>query len=162
MKRFVGTTKNGIDIYAINQDAHMAAHESVTDEMLTEALKLVDYKAPFWMESIDVGHVIGTDNCVSVSESDDVKMLYRKGRAGKSPIVFGREPAKTNLLTIGICHDDDGIDTIFTAFTGVKAPKEPWDPSLKSDEAKQEAEDFWKVHALVFDESIIDSERNWF
>lgn len=160
-KRLVGKTRNGIEIYAINQDKHMAAHAYVTDTMLAEALSLIDYDAPFWMESVDVGHIIGTDNCVSVSNMDDVRMLYRKGRSGRTPILFGREAPKTSLLTIGIFHDNkDGLETIFTSFTGAKAPKEPWDPSLKSEEAKAEAERFWATHALVYDESAIDSERN--
>lgn len=159
-KRLVGKTKNGIEIYAINQDEHMAAHSSVTDAMLVEALSLVVYNSPFWMESVDIGHIIGTDNCVSVSDVDDVRMLYRKGRAGRTPILFGREAPKTSLLTIGICHADDGLETIFTAFTGAKAPKEPWDPSLKSEEEKAVSKQFWSNHALVYDESAIDSERN--
>lgn len=158
-KRLVGKTKNGIEIYAINQDKHMAAHPAVTDAMLVKALSLVDYNSPFWMDTIDIGQIIGTDNCVSVSNEDDVRMLYRKGRAGRTPIVFSREAPKTSLITIGIRHTDDELETIFTAFTGAKAPKEPWDRSLSKKE-KVEAERFWHNHALVYDESIIDFERN--
>ena len=87
-------------------------------------------------------------------------MLYRKGRAGRTPILFGKETPKTSLLTIGIHSDDDGLATIFTDFTGAKAPREPWDSRLKSEEDKIEAKQFCSNHALVFDESAIDSERN--
>ena len=160
-KRFLGNTANGVKVYAINKDEHMEAHSYVTDEMLKEAIQKVNYESTFWMDTIDLGRVIGTDNCVVVSDKDNVKMLYRKGRAGKTPIVYDKAAEETSLLTIGICTDnEDGLVTVFTAFTGIKAPKEPWDPSLKSDEAKAESEAFWDSHALVYDESAIDSERN--
>lgn len=160
-KRLVGRTSNGIEIYAINSDEHMAAHATVTDKMLEKALSLVEYNAPFWMETVDVGEIIGNDNCVLVSEADDVRMLYRKGREGRTPIVFGKKAPETTMLTIGIKNDtEDGRATIFTAFTGAKAPREPWDSSLEAEDEKSEAEYFWATHALVYDETAIDSERN--
>lgn len=158
-KRLIGKTKNGKDVFAINADSHMAAHAAVTDEMMAEAIKLIDYQAPFQMVTVDLGRIIGTDNCVETTDSDDVKMMYRKGRDGKTPIVFGREAEETTSLTVGICTDEDSLETIFTAFTGKIAPKEPWDPRINPEE-KAESENFWKHHALVYDESAIDTERN--
>lgn len=161
-KRLIGKTRNGVDVYAINGHEHMDAHECITDAMLKEALKLVNYAKPFYMESVDVGHIVGKDYCVSVSAADDVRFLYRKGRRGKTPIVFGREAPETSLITIGIRHDNtDGLETIFTAFTGAKAPKEPWDSSLKTSFEREESARFWGTHALVYNKHSIDPDRNY-
>lgn len=134
-------------IYVIMNNEHMMAHSGVTESLLKEALQKVEYTAPFWMETVDLGRPIGVDACVETTERDDVRYECRPGRTTKSRMVYGRKPAPTSLLTIGICTDDDGLDTVFTAFPGLKAPKELTDPSLKEAERK-EAEAFWSTHAL--------------
>jgi hypothetical protein len=65
----------------------------------------------------------------------------------------------TSLITIGICLDDDGVHTLFTAFYGKLAPREPWDPSLP-DQDRAESEEFWKTHAIVATPDEIDWERS--
>jgi len=160
MKNLIGTTLNGIKIYAIENNGHMAAHAGITNDLIAKAIKKIHYDGPFFMESIEMDTVVGKDNCVTVSEKDTVKLLYRKGREGRTPIVFGKEAEDTNLLTVGIYRDEDGLDTVFTAFSGAKAPREPWDSDISSVEEKSEAEEFWRNHALFYDESAIDPNRN--
>ena len=146
MKKNIGTA-NGKEIFVIIDNDHMKAHPDVTEEMIAEAIQMVAYTAPFWMGTVDLGRVIGKDACVETTDSDDVRMECRPGRETKSRLVYGREPEDTSLLTIGICTDDDGKETVFTAFPGQKAPKELSDPRLREDE-RAEAEAFWATHAL--------------
>ena len=73
-------------------------------------------------------------------------MIQRPNRDGLTPMI-GIEAQSTSLITIGLCVDDDGLWTMFTAFYGVKAPKEPWDKTLSESE-REESEEFWSTHAL--------------
>lgn len=139
--------------------SHMAAHANINLDYVKEALSKLNFNGSFFIGAIDLGRVIGKDTCVSVTPEDDVRLLYRKGRDGRTPIVLGKEAEDTTLIVVGVCTDDDGLDTIFTAFYGQLAPKEPWDPRLR-DEEREESEAFWASHALVYDKDSLDEERN--
>lgn len=147
MKKEIGVTLNGHHVYVIINDSHMLAHASVTEKLLREAVSRIDYTSTFWMNEIDMGRVIGKDACVETTGVDDVRFEFRVGRKILSRVVYGREPEDTTILTVGLCTDDDGLVTVFTAFPGKKAPKELFDPYLTEKE-KQEAEAFWACHAL--------------
>lgn len=147
MKKEVSKTSNGTKAYVILNNEHMLAHSSVTEELLAEALPKVVYNPPFQIETIDMGHIIGENSCVQVTEKDDVRNECRPGREYPSRIVYGRSPEPTTLMTIGLCTDDDGLCTVFTAFPGPKAPKELADPNLREEE-RPAAEAFWATHAL--------------
>ena len=147
-KRIIGQTANGHDAYVIIDNEHMQAHADVTEELIAEAVGKIKYEPTFWMGTVDLERVIGKDTCVETTADDDVRMICRPGRNIESRMVFNREPEDTTLLTVGICTDeDDGLVTIFTAFPGVKAPKELNDPRLREEE-RVEAEAFWSTHAL--------------
>ena len=98
-----------------------------------------------------MGRVVGKDHCIYVAPENwrNVKMVKRPNRKGPTPMIKAN-PQDTSLITIGICKDDDGLYTIFTAFYGLKAPKEPWDTN--SDLERSESEKFWSCHALCMEE----------
>lgn len=56
---------------------------------------------------------------------------------------------ETRRLTVIGVKDNENAATIFTAYGGECAPREPGDPSL-SDEERKESEVFWAQHALAF------------
>ena len=150
MKKLIASMKNGyVNVYSIVNDEHMLCHSQISEDILREAIEKsdVDFSTTFYMESIDLGRIVGKDNCVEVNDLDTVKMLQRKGRRGLTPIVFNKDAMDTNLVTIGICRDDDGLLTVFTSFFGQKAPKEPWDAK---EHELPESITFWKTHALVY------------
>ena len=147
MKKNIGKTENGFDVYVIIDNEHMKAHSDATNNLIAEAIRKVTYTPPFWMNSIDMERTIGKDSCVEVTSEDDVRWICRPGREIKSPVVFNKEPKNTSMFTVGLCTDDDGLVTVFTAFAGLKAPKEPNDPHLKDCE-RAESEEFWRTHAL--------------
>lgn len=146
-KKLISRSVNAFKIFAIEDDQHMLAHP-VEEEHLVEAISRVELKPPFGFYTVDLGRVVGTTACVKTDDSDDIRMECRPGRDLPSRLVYGREPEETTLLTVGICTDDDGLETVFTAFYGEQAPKELSDPRL-SDEERPEAEAFWATHALI-------------
>lgn len=152
-KTFIATTNNNVDVYMCESTyEHMLAHPDVRMDDVKEAISKTAYKAPFQIQSVDLGRICGKDSCVSIPDGMKPEMRTRKGRQGKTPVFLtGVEAEDTTLLTIGICKDDDGKNTIFTAFYGQLAPKEPSDQRL-SDSERSEAESFWASHALVVTE----------
>lgn len=147
MKKVVGMTANGFEVYVIVNDEHMQAHADATNELIAEAIRKVHYTAPFWMNTVDMGRIIGKNACVEIDATDDTRWVCRPGRNTESHMVFNKEPVDTTEFTVGMCTDKDGLVTVFTAFPGPKAPKEPTDPSLRDDE-REESEKFWSTHAL--------------
>lgn len=155
MKRFLGKSKDGQDVFVLAENEHMAAHAAVSEAILGEGVGKIEVNGrPFLMDTVDLGRIVGVDDCVAVTDADDVRLLQRKSRRGLSRIVFGREAEPTRLLTIGICLDDDGLLTVFTGFFGAKAPKEPWD--CKNDNERSESEAFWATHALVYNPEALE------
>jgi hypothetical protein len=76
-----------------------------------------------------------------------VEMVVRGGRAGLSRMVKRpQRPVRTVSIIAGP-HDGEPC-VLYTAFGGPVAPREPWDPSLKTAAEKAESEDFWSKHAL--------------
>lgn len=153
MKEFFAITRNNIEIYVDEATRlHMEAHSDVKISDMKEGISLIEYQGPFFIDSIDLGRIVGKDNCVAVAEDEKKLVQYRtrKNRQGKTPVIMAgqKEPADTSLITIGICKDSDGKDTLFTAFYGYKGEKEPWERGL-SPEQKRKSEDFWSTHALI-------------
>ncbi len=149
IKKLLAVAKSGLSVYVGEETLkHMEAHSDVQIAHVKEAISKLEYNAPFWIGAVDLGRSVGKDHCVEITDADDVRMEVRPNRDGATPIVYGRSAADTSLVVIGICHDDDGLETLFTAFYGQLAPKEPWDPHLK-DEERAESERFWSTHALV-------------
>lgn len=165
-KKFLATTATGIEIY-IGEDTleHLKAHSDLKFSDIAEAVsKVTWYNAPFGIDNVDLGRVVGKDRCVEVAPetANHIQMRTRKGRKGKTPILLEKEgfaPADTSKMVVGICKDrEDGIDTLFTAFYGILAPREPWDEAIEKG-SKEEAEsvEFWRTHALVVsDDDLAD------
>ena len=149
MKKFIVKTKNNMNVYIGEKTLqHMEAHPDVLICHIKEALEKVSLEGTFFMESIEMKRTVGKDHCVYVSPENwgNIKMIQRPNRNGPTPMIKS-EPSDTSLITIGACIDDDGLWTLFTAFYGVKAPKEPWDKNL-TDEEREESKKFWKCHAI--------------
>lgn len=151
MKKTINKTNNYIEVYVSDETmSHMKAHSDVSFEHIKEAISKIDLdkKSTFLMTNVDLKKNIGKDNCVLINSEDDVRLEQRPNRKGLTPVVYNREAEDTSLINIGVCVDDDGLWTLFTAFYGVLAPKEPWDERLTENE-REESEAFWSTHALV-------------
>ena len=148
-KKMLNESVNSYKVFSIIDDEHMIAHP-VDEEHLVEAISKVVLRPPFGFYTVDLGRPVGTSALVETTDRDDIRMECRPGRNAVSRMVYGRSAEPTALLTIGICTDDDGLETVFTAFYGQLAPKELSDPRL-TDAERLEAEAFWATHALVAD-----------
>lgn len=93
----------------------------------------------------DFDYRIGFNRCVKITEDDHVVMVTRGTRLGTTPMVKGRNPEPTSLLTLILSVPNH---CVVTGYYGAHAPREPWDPSLTEAE-RLESQTFWSQHALI-------------
>lgn len=152
--KFVGFCANGSRVFDRN-DGHNDVHP-VDETLLKEALLKISPCENFIKEVVPFGRVIGKTTCVTVDETDNIVMAYRKGRLGPTPMVLNREPSDSSTLVVILKRIGDSDYILRTTFIGGLSEREPWDPAIvPGSEEQQRAEAFWTTHALIYDESII-------
>lgn len=146
-KEFLCSTENNVAVFICKETKeHMAAHLDVDINHIKKTIIKMSINDSFIMETVDLGYTIGVDHCVDVTNAmETVTMEQRPNRNGLTPTTT-LPGTETSKITIGICKDDDGLYTLFTAFYGIKAPREPWD--CKTESERSESENFWKNHAI--------------
>lgn len=159
-QNFLGETGNHKFVYD-REDSHLHSEGGLSLELLREGLRKITMYGGFKKFEIDMGRPIGFTTCVPVTPDNEVVMVYRLGRAGQTPMVKNRLPIPCNWLTIILRWEKTlgNHNTLITAYIGAGSPPEPWDKCLKTIEDKAKSEEFWKTHALIYDESLIDWER---
>ena len=164
-REYFGRTQDGAKVYD-RLDSHFHAEGGLTPDLLGAALSTINTEGrTFVREVVDFGHPIGKTSCVEIGPDDEVEMVFRKGRSGRTPMVKNRESQPCSKMMVILLKDDtlkdDNNDAyvLITSFVGDDAPREPWDPGNETEEGRKECEDFWSTHALVYDESLIDEER---
>jgi hypothetical protein len=79
---------------------------------------------------------------------DAVTRASRNGRPTLSRLIDKpTRPSSTATVIFG--PDANGVTVLYTMYGGPAAPREPDDPSLSEEAERQEARDFWAVHALA-------------
>ena len=159
--RFLGTTNDQKTVYSL-QGSHFHAEDGITYETLEEAIPNIDTKDKELVNAeVEFNRTIGIDKCVSINPNDEVIMVYRKGRMGQTPMVKNREPEQSNLLQVLLRKSPSNPNeyTLVTTFVGKSAPREPWDPSIETEEEREKCANFWGTHALIYNEDLIDWER---
>lgn len=158
---YIGKLKNGKEVYDTKDSRWQSAHKIVTPELLQEALGKIeiDDGQDLFVDSIDMGRVIGKTYCVQTTELDQVFKARRNGRVGETPTVINKAPADCSKLAIVLNKNDNKSYILATTYIGEITPMEPWDQALLElgDQQKiQESKEFWSNHALVYDRTAID------
>ena len=163
---FLGKTKDGVSVYD-RDDSHFHSEGGLTPELFRLAIEAIDTKGKYFIkEQVQFDRVIGLKTCVEVGPDDEIVMAYRKTekgtRLGPTPMVKNREGEPCDSITAIIKRDrerNDGSYLLSTGYIGEGSPKEPWDPSIKTEEERKESKEFWDSHALIYDDSQIDWEK---
>lgn len=158
---YLGTTRDGYNVYD-RLDSHFHSEGGITKELLQNALKrMYANGSKFKVKEIHFSNPIGCTTCVPITSEDEIVMVYRKGREGKTPMVKQREPLPCNILTVIIRKENDRINhyTLMTCFVGGGSKREPWDKAIRTEEERKESEEFWASHALLYNPELIDWDR---
>jgi hypothetical protein len=100
---------------------------------------------------ISLGVVVGQSSLINTGLSNNTWFAMRKNRIKASRVIPGKTPLDTDIVTIVASPVAENRYELVTAWFGVYAPKEPWDPSLAGDSsAYEESIHFWCRHGLVY------------
>lgn len=72
MKKYIGTSNNGKNIFVDLNCQHMLTHAQITEELLHEAVVKAEYQPPFQMMTVDMGRIIGGCHCVTTTPEDTI------------------------------------------------------------------------------------------
>lgn len=152
-ERAVGVTQDGLWVFdRTDSHLHLDAEAYVADAL---ALVILGDRE-FAVECVDFQRQIGWSTCVRTGFDDQIVYAVRKGRAGHTRFVLGRQPEPCRLLTVILRRGSEsapGTATLVSAFVGGKTAREPFDPRATEDDRA-----FWATHALVWDEQSIHPE----
>lgn len=160
---FIGKCANGINVFN-RLNNHL--HKEVSKDILKEALLKLSPNEIFHKEVIDMKRIIGKNNCVSIDVNDEIVYVIRKGRNGPTPMVKNKEPLDCSYITIILKKMEEDSYLLISSYIGDVSEPEPWDSNFYNlytwekkdnidEEAYKKSLDFWKSHALIYDESEI-------
>jgi len=116
---------------------------------------------------ISLGRVVGQSSLINTKKiglSEIAWFAIRKNRMKASRVIPGESPLDTDIVTIVANPVAENRYELVTAWFGIFAPKEPWDPGLSGDSSGyEEAIHFWCSHGLVYssDTMLEPFESNW-
>lgn len=127
------------------------SHRHGNEGVLEKALSRIDANGrDFIVEEVVFDENVGTCDCVSTSEGDEIIHATRVGRRGPTRFVKNKNVIDSNVYTVILKKVSDDTYTLITSFVGPKAEKEPWDRTIVSEEEKNASKQFWSNHALVW------------
>jgi len=116
-------------------------------------------------EMIDFKKDIGFDQCVKTNNDDEIIFAKRKGRANYTKYVKNRNPIICQSLTISLIKSEvnQNVYHILTAYIGKPNMDNKWliNKKIISENQKllkQAMQEFWKNHALIYNEEDIQTE----
>ena len=160
MEELLGITKNGVYVYD-RKNSHFHEEGGLTKDLLKEAIEKIEFRKKVGSVRnivVNMDKVIGKTSCVSLYKDDHVIYVYRKGRIGRTPMVKNRDPEDCDSVTVVLKKIAEDEAIMLTGYIGKGSPREPWDRSL-SHKARAEAIYYWRHHALVWNNDLIDWDR---
>ncbi|MBQ8043637.1 MAG: hypothetical protein IJ272_05755 [Clostridia bacterium] len=160
-RQYIGTTRDGYNVYD-RTDSHLHFEGGITKQLVKRALSFIYANGvKFKKKVVYFREIIGYNNCVEISQNDEVEKVYRKGRAGMTPMVKRRKPEPCKSLVVIIRKDREleNSYTLVTCFVGEDSVREPWDITIRTAEEREMSERYWGTHALVYNPELIDWER---
>ncbi len=142
---------------------HLEAHPGILDlipEIVSRVILPTD--GCRLASQISLGRVVGQSSLIGTDKiglSEKAWFAVRKNRMKASRVVPDASPVDKDLVSIvaNPAVEKDCYELV-TAWFGIFAPKEPWDPDLADNpSAYEESINFWCSHALVHDTAVMDN-----
>jgi len=147
---------------------HLGAHPGILDLIPEIASKVsLPTDGSRLACQISLGRVVGQSSLIDTKKialSEKTWFAVRKNRMKASRVIPGESPLDTDIVTIVANPVAENRYELVTAWFGIFAPKEPWDPGLSGDSSGyEEAIHFWCSHGLVYssDTMLEPFESNW-
>ncbi len=116
-------------------------------------------KEIFMIKELDMKTAIGYDKLVKLQDTDGVVYAKRIHRTGYTRFVKNKQAALTDKMVIVLSQNRNNPNAYYlvTAYPGKICCKEPQDPHISTNQELMACLDFWKQHALIFEEESIDT-----
>ncbi|WP_332558311.1 hypothetical protein [Clostridium sp.] len=113
---------------------------------------------PFEIITIEFPFIVGNCNLIQTKPNDDIVYAKRIGREIYTRFIRNAKAETTNSIIFILNRSKNRIGEYYliTMFPGKQNFKEPEDINISSKEELLDCLKFWRDHALVYDESIID------
>jgi hypothetical protein len=155
-------TSDGKEVFIIPEiKEHLLAHADVV-EFLEEAVEKLEMPdGIMWIGvAVSLGRIVGTSNLVKVEEVlPGQKTFFAKRIAHEFPthVALNREGEQCDSITVEIKYNkNDKRYFLNTAYVGFPCPDEPFYIADKESNEFKESLGFWRRHALVYDEKIME------
>ena len=155
MKEFVTHSRNQLPVYIDHNATKVALHIQETP-LLLEFVKEVVAGSDISGDNVaiekDMGRIVGETTLVETSDTDRIVYAKRLQREKYTRFVINKVAQPTSYVTV-ILHKADGGYNLWSAWCGRLVPTSPG-----GEDEMPKSQGFWKDHALVFDEKIIQPE----
>lgn len=159
MRKKLADSKNGKPVFTDVENTNLAVH-LVENPKLLELVKEAVENSVVEGDNVgleyDADRVIGTTNCVNVTDKEEIVYAKRLGRDSYSKFVKNREQEPTSTVAVVLFRKDYGY-LVWSAWCGNIVPVQP-------DESGRmvTVPGFWDTRALTYDPKIIqkDTERS--
>lgn len=151
-KEFVAESRNGQKVYIDYAATKIELHIKETPELL-ELVNEVISRSTLEGDNValqeDLGRIVGETSLVETNDDDEIIYAKRLQRDKYSRFVLNKQLQATSYVTVILHKAADGY-ALWSAWCGQLVPTSPG-----GEDEMPKSQGFWKNHALVFDESII-------
>jgi hypothetical protein len=152
IREFIGQSRNGERVYIDPQETKVALHLAEAPqlrELITEVLEKVDLVGDNVAIEKDLGRTVGETTLVETDDNDEIIYAKRLQRDKYTRFVVNKMAQPTQFVTVILHKTDEGY-RLWSAWCGQLVPTSPG-----GDDEMPKSQGFWRNHALVYDETII-------
>ncbi len=154
MKELVVTSHNQQSVHIDHDATKVALHIQETPHLLDLVREIIadtDIEGENIAIEKNLGRVVGETTLIETTDDDEIVYAKRLGRDKFTRFVKHKAAQPTSYVTIILHRADEGYN-LWSAWCGKLVPTSPGD-----EDEMPKSRGFWSDHALVFDETIIQS-----
>ena len=155
MREFIGLSQNGERVYIDLQETKVGLHLAEAPQLrglITEVIEQAELSGDNVAIEKDLGRIVGETTLVETDDNDEIVYAKRLQRDKYTRFVMSRAAKPTQFVTVILHRVDDGY-SVWSAWCGQLVPTAPG-----GDDEMPKSQGFWRSHALIFDETIIQPE----
>lgn len=153
MEKYLCTTKDGFKVYYDDEKSHAVTHFKKHPELFDLVIKALENHSFNNNETrfdVDMKQNVGMSDLVITDDKDEIIYAKRPLRDIYYRFVKKRKPEPTTFITIELNKVNNEKCRLFTAYIGQVTP-----PTPRLGKDTPEAREFWKNHALVYNEKEV-------
>lgn len=152
MRQDIAQSRNGQVVFLGGERSNVTLHLQEAPHLINlikEVIAGVDLIDDNVAIEKDLCRIVGETTLVETDETDEIVYAKRLQRDKYTRFVLNKTAQPTQFVTV-ILHKADGGYRLWSAWCGQLVPTSPG-----GDDEMPKSQGFWRNHALIFDEAII-------